>query len=562
MFGGYFGLHRFYLGRYYSGTLYLLTFGFLGLGVVFDLICLPSLTLKSKEHLIVAQADSYTTLDAIPQLQEPAPILDQLDPFKSASPLISTLKMIIFSVWLFTIPYVSIVYFQDYIFTTIFSLIILSFISTQVVSRLASTPILHLLFNGFYIGLQRLELYYRHTVPQRLSVPILSTFLFFLSARGRTEFKLFKGLAHFGIMLIILEWISLIYEYRTSYYPELGVTSILKVKFITLIVTIMIMVSSALPVMRTLIYAKISNRQDDIKISIFIALTLLCLMIDQPHIEYSQEDYMRYEERFKASSSFRAKIDKVIQNLINQQVTRWRPDHNSHPHHSIISSHPRLSTQLNEALSSSSSSIQPQNKTTKVLNQLDQNTRRLLMFNQVGIHFHLETSRAWQSIIKKHLVRIGVLPDEASMLRVLLFSRDLSRRHNILFNILKFMPTSIDNAAELCRPISYQGDTLGTLKREQFSPLKLSPLEALEAVNHALSDDTLKRLDQGTFLLIYDGFNDDDIHRPRIYKLHQSSPQSGAPSPHQVELISWGRLNQVTRALEIKEMQKMLHYTH
>ena len=41
IFFGLLGIHRFYLGKAFSGTLYLLTGGILGLGVVWDFFTLP-----------------------------------------------------------------------------------------------------------------------------------------------------------------------------------------------------------------------------------------------------------------------------------------------------------------------------------------------------------------------------------------------------------------------------------------------------------------------------------------------------------------------------------------
>ncbi|MCB0393266.1 MAG: TM2 domain-containing protein [Bdellovibrionales bacterium] len=39
-FLGYFGVHRFYMGKIISGLIYLLTFGLLGLGVIYDFFTL------------------------------------------------------------------------------------------------------------------------------------------------------------------------------------------------------------------------------------------------------------------------------------------------------------------------------------------------------------------------------------------------------------------------------------------------------------------------------------------------------------------------------------------
>ena len=41
IFGGTLGLHRFYLSRYWSGLVYALTGGILGLGILFDFFAIP-----------------------------------------------------------------------------------------------------------------------------------------------------------------------------------------------------------------------------------------------------------------------------------------------------------------------------------------------------------------------------------------------------------------------------------------------------------------------------------------------------------------------------------------
>ena len=40
MFGGYFGIHRFYVGKIGSGMIYLFTVGLFGVGWIVDIICI------------------------------------------------------------------------------------------------------------------------------------------------------------------------------------------------------------------------------------------------------------------------------------------------------------------------------------------------------------------------------------------------------------------------------------------------------------------------------------------------------------------------------------------
>lgn len=48
--GGFFGLHRFILGHWALGFLYLFTFGLLFFGVIADIFALPQLILEAKEN--------------------------------------------------------------------------------------------------------------------------------------------------------------------------------------------------------------------------------------------------------------------------------------------------------------------------------------------------------------------------------------------------------------------------------------------------------------------------------------------------------------------------------
>ena len=50
IFGGFFGLHRFILGHWALGFLYLFTCGLLFFGVIADIFALPQLILEAKEN--------------------------------------------------------------------------------------------------------------------------------------------------------------------------------------------------------------------------------------------------------------------------------------------------------------------------------------------------------------------------------------------------------------------------------------------------------------------------------------------------------------------------------
>jgi TM2 domain-containing membrane protein YozV len=54
---GFMGAHRFYYGRPFSGTLYFLTFGFLGIGWLIDLFLIPGMDQAADENFVAGPLD-------------------------------------------------------------------------------------------------------------------------------------------------------------------------------------------------------------------------------------------------------------------------------------------------------------------------------------------------------------------------------------------------------------------------------------------------------------------------------------------------------------------------
>tara|TARA_B100000242_G_C42931948_1_gene432214 strand:- start:323 stop:835 length:513 start_codon:yes stop_codon:yes gene_type:complete len=64
-FFGLCGIHRFYLGKYVSGTIYLFTFGLLGFGQILDLFLIPNMV--NEKNLIIKALSEDAKNDAIRQ---------------------------------------------------------------------------------------------------------------------------------------------------------------------------------------------------------------------------------------------------------------------------------------------------------------------------------------------------------------------------------------------------------------------------------------------------------------------------------------------------------------
>lgn len=65
------GLHRFYLDKPVSGILYLLTWGFFGIGTIIDLIRMPALVDEYNVRLLVTTSGSARLLDTNPRFTTP-----------------------------------------------------------------------------------------------------------------------------------------------------------------------------------------------------------------------------------------------------------------------------------------------------------------------------------------------------------------------------------------------------------------------------------------------------------------------------------------------------------
>jgi hypothetical protein len=65
------GLHRFYLGKPVTGFLYLITWGFLGIGQIIDLFRIPRLVREENVKLLREEAELMGGMAALPAVESP-----------------------------------------------------------------------------------------------------------------------------------------------------------------------------------------------------------------------------------------------------------------------------------------------------------------------------------------------------------------------------------------------------------------------------------------------------------------------------------------------------------
>ena len=414
IFGGVLGLHRFYLRRPISATLYLLTFGFLTLGVVTDLIMLAWLTRRSRDQLARETADDERgeggaeERSVYEEHEHPTPVYtpEELDPFKSifgssssrrdAQHIISLITSLVM------ISLIAIYGFDDWLLALVSLLFMVSLTSAHAMKRLTMAPLIGPLMMSFYRNYLLLEAHYQRHLPPRFSIPVLSLIWRLLTKRGRQEFRLYKGLASFGAIVIALNWLDLIREYYIDYYPYLGVSDLLATKItyalVNFILGALFVFILVIPVTRKLVYAKLAQRDGQVRFITLSAVLISGLVLAVAHdpYSYSIEDAGRLRSLYK-SSAFRAQISRAMDT--------W------------------MSEAAREMIYMSSSTPTPESPASTPAGAAHQRHQEMChrALTKAGVHLDSDQSGALRARLREALTAEGFRPSLIGQLRVKVF---------------------------------------------------------------------------------------------------------------------------------------------
>lgn len=320
---GWAGGHRFYLGHYLMGLLYLMSFGGFLIGWLIDLIALPWIVRKANRNRMAQITADDVLLDDIEIVPDPS-----MNPLSSSITIWRWTKYFVMFVMMVIAPFMYFTFFGDLFFTIV--LILLYFVvvyNKEVASFVArddfflwSIPGLRsrllIVVNGF----AKLRRYYAGRRPVGWIRSALSVFLVPFSSEVRKEWKLFNGLLAFGMILMIFQLGSWIWEYFTLYKPELTVMNLLfDIKLINIAVGAFMTLVLVIPVVRTLTYVELAGDIKKGRILVVCAVIGVILMPFTVATErYAYEDYQRLKLRIKISKTFTPKLETAARHFLNQ----------------------------------------------------------------------------------------------------------------------------------------------------------------------------------------------------------------------------------------------------
>jgi len=319
------GGHRFYLGHFLFGFLYLFSFGGFGIGLVIDLLYLNRIVTKTNSK--IRNEPEEKLIDESNIKTDPS-----LNPLQSSFLLWRWTKYIFFTFVMCITPYLYYDFFGDPTFSVIIFLLYFVVVFNKKIASIArnrnffiwkipgTRTRLLTIVNGFAY----LRRYYATHPSSGWFRSIFSIFMLPFSKKVRREWKLFNNLLAFGMIFFIIQLAGWIKEYFTLYLPELGLEDLLIIKFALLVTSAFFTLMLLIPVVRTLTYIELAGDLNKGRgLVLFAAIVAIGFPFMSVIETYPYEHYDRLTVRIEKSKEFNKYFTPLADNFI---AASFQPD--------------------------------------------------------------------------------------------------------------------------------------------------------------------------------------------------------------------------------------------
>jgi len=270
LFLGVFGAHRFYLGRWFTGFLYLISYGFFGLGWLLDGLLLPWL---------VSWTNRRRAAQPVAEMEPPEvlPVPDWAARRRGFRPLEAVLRLLFFAIGPMIYSTFALLLDLWELLVIMAATLIVCALLRHVEDLLSRYPAVE---NVPMVGdalkyLQNLSLFYREHEPAHflyyLLYPVLAPFALFYSPVARQEFGRFARLVG-GVMLVVLARIGL--SYFSIYPPYLGLFEAFIISFTVAFFIMFLTGFFLIPTVTTALTLNATNQQGQFRVLVFIGLLM------------------------------------------------------------------------------------------------------------------------------------------------------------------------------------------------------------------------------------------------------------------------------------------------
>lgn len=284
---GWFGIHRFYLGKWLSGFIYLGTFGLLGIGVLLDIFILPSMVREADEHpeaIIPISFNLFTILFSQSNAEDLAVWAQQ--PQSSLSRLLDLLDNIVRIIFFLMSPML-VIMFSMYISGS---------------QQMAFFTVAIVILAGYMGNIRRILQSFQHTMettPALSKVPFLSDvvknvsefynyyaahkpynillytfypaliFLSFFHKPLSEELNLYRNLLLLILFTVVL---NTLFSYSTVYLPYLTIWDAVFSILFSLTMVLIILMTLLMPTITTSLKFRLSGKRKTLTVITTLAL--------------------------------------------------------------------------------------------------------------------------------------------------------------------------------------------------------------------------------------------------------------------------------------------------